>query len=104
VSSVSVSVTFRSFLIYIVVVLRCRRNERPAFVCSLSVLTSFLEGWFQEMVSDLGEFFIFFHNLGLVSNLIYSHSKVPKRREARVCLFPVGVDFFDRRGVAGDDT
>jgi hypothetical protein len=45
-----------------------------------------------------------FHNLGLVSNLIYSHFKVPKRLEARVCLFPLGVDFFVRRRVAGDDT
>ena len=56
------------------------------------------------MVTDLGEFFIFFHNLVLVSNLIYSRFKVPKRREARVCSFPLGVDFFVRRGVAGDDT
>jgi hypothetical protein len=58
VSSASVSVIFGLFPI-IVVILRCRRDERPAFVCSLSVLTSFLEGGFQEMVCDLGEFFIF---------------------------------------------
>ena len=82
------------------------RDERPAFVHSPSVLTSLfkLEGGLQEMIPDQGEFLSVHHDLRLISNLIYSRFKVPKRREARVCSFPLSVDFFVRRGVAADDT
>jgi hypothetical protein len=93
-----------SFLIYSMVVSRCQRDERPAFVRSSSVLTSLLEGGLQEMIPDQGEFLSVHYDLRLVSHLFYRRFKVPKRREARVCSFLLSVDFFDRRGVAGDDT
>jgi hypothetical protein len=54
------------------------------------------------MIPDQGEFLSVHYDLRLVSNLIYGRFKVPKRREACVHLFPLSVDFFVRRGVAGE--
>jgi hypothetical protein len=68
------------------------------------VLTSLLEGGLQEMIPDQGEFLSVHYDLRLFSNLFYGRFKVPKRREARVCSFAFSVDFFVRRGAAGDDT
>jgi hypothetical protein len=56
------------------------------------------------MIPDQGEFLSVHYYLRLVFNLFYGRFKVPKRREARICSFLLSVDFFVRRGVAGDDT
>ena len=51
------------------------------------------------MIPDQGKFLRVHYNIRLISNLFYGHFKVPKRLEAHICLFPLSIDFFVRRGL-----